>query len=158
MHYRKLTNHHIRHHHIKPFSIHLLDEGLSIFFPSQSVLGILFSCSRSPEVIDFIPPSLQRSTSWLTTIHGSPICYLGCPCIVLKASHEISPSSFSGFDDVHNVTNLGFAPYPLVCPMICQDTLKPLPFLLSLFISYSTCTCTFTVNRERNINQVQLQA
>ena len=43
-----------RHHHIKPLSIHLLDEGLSIPFPRQSVLDILLPCNRSAEVIYFI--------------------------------------------------------------------------------------------------------
>ena len=128
---RKFKHHQHHHHHIKPLSIHLLDEGLSTVLPWQSVLGILLLCNTSPEVINFIPPSLRGPTSWLTTIHESPLCYLECPSIVLNASNVTGPSPFSGFNDVHDVTNLCFAPYLLVCPMIFPGHINHCPFHIS---------------------------
>ena len=124
------THHH--HHHIKPLSIHLLDEGLSIPFPWQFVLGIPLPSNRSPEVIYFIPPSLPGSIPWSATIHASPVCYLACPSIVLNVNYVTSPSPFSCFNDVHDVTNLGFVPYPLVCPMMLPGHTNHCPFHISL--------------------------
>ena len=123
-HVSRRKSHHHHHHHVKPLWIHLLDEGLSTVLPSQSFL-----------VIDFIPPSLRGSTSWSTTIHGSPVCYLECPSIVFKASYATGPSPFSGFKDVYDVTKLGFAPYPLVCPMILPGHTNHCP----LHITLSSC-------------------
>ena len=80
----------------------------------------------------FIPPSVWVSASRLTTIYGSPVCYLACPSIVLKASYVTGQSPFSGFNDVHDVTNLGFAPYRLLCPMILPGHTNHCPFHISL--------------------------
>ena len=49
---------------------------------------------------------------------------MGCSSIVLKASYVTGPCLFSGFNDVQDVTNLGFAPDPLVRPMILPDNKK----------------------------------
>ena len=100
-------------------------------------LGIELPCNASPEVIYFIPPSLWGSTFWSATIHGPPVCYLGCPSIVSKSTYVTSPSPFFGFNDVRDVTNLGFDPYPLVCPMILPGHTNHCPLHISLSSCYA---------------------
>ena len=130
---------HHHHHHIEPLSIHLLDEDLSIAFPWQSVLGILLPCTRSPDVIDVIPLSPWGSTSWSTTIHLSLVCYLKCPSTVLNASYMTCQSLFSDFDDMHDVTNFCFVPYPLSHPMILP---RHTNHCLSIFL-WAAARCFF---------------
>ena len=136
--WRSMSHHH-HHHRFKPLSIPVLDVGLSIPFPWQFVWAILLPSNRSPEVIDFIPPSLRGCTSSSTTIHGSPVCYLRCLSTVLNASYVTGLSQFSGFNDVHDVTNHGFRPYPLVCPIVVPGHTNHCP---SIFLWAAASRCS----------------
>ena len=57
-------------------------------------MAIQVPCNKSPEDIDFISPALRESTPWSTIIHGSVVCYLGCPSIILEESYMTGPSLF----------------------------------------------------------------
>ena len=53
------------HYQVKPLSIHLLDEGISIAFSRQPVLSIPFPCNRFSEGINFVPQSFRGIYLWV---------------------------------------------------------------------------------------------